>query len=208
MKMSTKGRYGLRVMMELANNHGKGPTTIDLIAKHQGISGKYIHFLMTGLKSAGLVRTIRGPNGGFELAKDPSTISALDVVSVLEGWKAPVECVENAEILPAVVPMRGPGIMAGCRHSGRRRAFLANAGGPVLETARPADGSAGLLHLGPGPPLDPIYLDHNATTPPDPEVIEEMSACLGGGLGNPSSIHAFGQEARRISRRRGCGRRG
>lgn len=100
MKMSTKGRYGLRVMMELAGNHGKGPTTIDLIAKHQGISAKYIHFLMTGLKSAGLIRTVRGPNGGFELAKDPSTISALDVISVLEGWKATVECVENAKACP------------------------------------------------------------------------------------------------------------
>jgi Rrf2 family transcriptional regulator, cysteine metabolism repressor len=96
MRMSTKGRYGLRVMMELAGNHGKGPTTVEHISKNQGISAKYIHFLMTGLKSAGLVRTVRGPNGGFELAKDPSTISALDVVSVLEGWKAPVECVENA----------------------------------------------------------------------------------------------------------------
>jgi Rrf2 family protein len=87
-------------MMELASNHGKRATTIEVIARNQGISGKYIHFLMTGLKSAGLVRTIRGPNGGFQLAKDPSKISALDVVSVLEGWKAPVECVENAKACP------------------------------------------------------------------------------------------------------------
>jgi len=100
MKMSTKGRYGLRVMMELAANHGRGPMPVDAIAANQGISRKYIHFLMTGLKSAGLIRPVRGPNGGFELTRDPASISALDVVSVLEGWKAPVECVVDAGSCP------------------------------------------------------------------------------------------------------------
>ncbi|MEW6720060.1 MAG: RrF2 family transcriptional regulator [Thermodesulfobacteriota bacterium] len=100
MRMSTKGRYGLRVMMELAENHGRGPTSVDVISKNQGISKKYIHFLMTGLKSAGLIRTVRGPNGGFELAKPPASISALDVIAVLEGWRAPVDCVANAGSCP------------------------------------------------------------------------------------------------------------
>lgn len=98
--MSTKGRYGLRVMMELAGNHGRGPMSVDVISRKQGISKKYIHFLMTGLKSAGLIRTVRGPSGGFELAKAPAAISALDVIAVLEGWKAPVECVVNADSCP------------------------------------------------------------------------------------------------------------
>jgi len=100
MKMSTKGRYGLRVMMELAANHGRGPLPVDAIAANQGISRKYIHFLMTGLKNAGLIRPVRGPNGGFELTRDPASISALDVISVLEGWKAPVECVVDAGSCP------------------------------------------------------------------------------------------------------------
>lgn len=100
MRMSTKGRYGLRVMMELAANYGQGPLSVDVIATKQGISRKYIHFLMTGLKTAGLIRPVRGPNGGFELNKDPSAISALDVISVLEGWKAPVECVVDARSCP------------------------------------------------------------------------------------------------------------
>lgn len=97
MRMSTKGRYGLRVMMELASNHGRGPLPVDIIATKQGISRKYIHFLMTGLKNAGLIRPVRGPNGGFELTRDPASISALDVITVLEGWNAPVECVVDAK---------------------------------------------------------------------------------------------------------------
>jgi Rrf2 family cysteine metabolism transcriptional repressor len=91
--MSTKGRYGLRVMMELAGNFGNGPMLVDVIAKNQGISSKYIHLLAASLRSAGLVRAVRGPNGGYELAKSPSSITALDVVSALEGPSAPVECV-------------------------------------------------------------------------------------------------------------------
>ena len=100
MKMSTKGRYGLRVMIELASHFGRGPMLVDAIAKSQGISSKYIHVLVTGLKSAGLVRAVRGPNGGYELTRSPSRITALEVVSTLEGRSAPVECVENDSSCP------------------------------------------------------------------------------------------------------------
>lgn len=100
MKMSTKGRYGIRVMMELAGHYGLGPTSVAAIARSQGISGKYIHLLVMGLRSAGLVRTVRGPGGGYELAKAPSSITALDVVSALEGRSVPVECVADASSCP------------------------------------------------------------------------------------------------------------
>jgi Rrf2 family cysteine metabolism transcriptional repressor len=93
MRMSTRGRYGLRLMMALVDNHGRGPTLAEEIAKSQSISRKYIHLLMIGLKSAGLVRTVRGPSGGYELARAPSAITALDIVAALEGSLAPVECV-------------------------------------------------------------------------------------------------------------------
>ena len=95
MKMSTRGRYGLRVMMELASHFGRGPELVETISRNQGISGKYIHVLATALKSAGLVRTIRGPSGGYELTRNPSEITTLDVVSALEGKSAPVECVAD-----------------------------------------------------------------------------------------------------------------
>lgn len=100
MKMSTRGRYGLRVMMELAGNYGRGPLPADAIARSQDISGKYIHVLATGLRSAGLVRAVRGPNGGYELARRPSAITALDVVSALEGRTTPVGCVADASCCP------------------------------------------------------------------------------------------------------------
>jgi len=96
MKMSTRGRYGLRVMMELALHHGKGPVPVETIANNQEISGKYIHNLMSSLHSAGLARTVRGPKGGYELARPPSEITALDAVEALEGKNVLMECVADA----------------------------------------------------------------------------------------------------------------
>ena len=100
MRMSTRGRYGLRVMMELASHFGRGPMPVDAIAQNQEISGNYIHVLIPGLKSAGLVRAVRGPSGGYELTRDPSSVTALDVISALEGKTAPVECVADSSSCP------------------------------------------------------------------------------------------------------------
>ena len=100
MKVSTRGRYGLRVMIELAAQYGNGPVLVDGIAKNQEISGKYIHVIVSGLKSAGLVRSVRGPNGGYELTRSPSRITAFDVISALEGKSAPAHCVLDASSCP------------------------------------------------------------------------------------------------------------
>jgi Rrf2 family protein len=97
MKISTKGRYGLRVMMELAARFGQGPVLVGTIAKNQEISSNYIHILLAGLKAAGYVRAVRGPNGGYELTCDPRKITALDVVRALEGCGWPVECVAEEQ---------------------------------------------------------------------------------------------------------------
>ena len=85
MKVSTKGRYGLRIMMELALQQGSGPVLVSTIAENQALPGKYIHVLVGGLKAAGLVRAVRGPNGGLVLARDAARITPLDVVTALEG---------------------------------------------------------------------------------------------------------------------------
>jgi len=85
MKVSTKGRYGLRVMMELALRAGQGPVLVGALAESQEISPKYIHVLMGSLKTAGLVRALRGPSGGYELARDPAGITLLEVISALES---------------------------------------------------------------------------------------------------------------------------
>ena len=94
MRLSTRGRYGLRIMMELALRHGSGPVMVESIASAQGLTPSYVHLLAGGLKQAGLIKSVRGPGGGHELAKDPSKISALDIFEALEG-PAFIACVED-----------------------------------------------------------------------------------------------------------------
>jgi len=96
MKLSTRTRYGLRAILELAASQGEAPLQIKIIAHRQEISVKYLEQLMAILKSAGLVRSIRGSKGGYLLAKGPNRIKLSDVFNALEGPSAiTVECLEN-----------------------------------------------------------------------------------------------------------------
>jgi len=95
MKMSTKGRYGVRLMLDLALHNGEGPVLLKDIARRQGISEKYLWNLINPLKTVGLVQSIRGARGGYKLAKKPSEISLKDIIRVLEGPLCLVDCVEN-----------------------------------------------------------------------------------------------------------------
>lgn len=92
MRVSTKGRYGLRVMIELAIRHGEGPILVQELAEAQHLPPKYLHVLLGTLRASGLVRATRGPNGGYELALFPGNISALSVVEALEGRMALSAC--------------------------------------------------------------------------------------------------------------------
>lgn len=85
MKISTKGRYGLTIMIELAKRHGEGPISLKSIAQTNDLSEHYLEQLIAPLRNAGLVRSIRGAYGGYVLGKDPSTITAGDIIRVLEG---------------------------------------------------------------------------------------------------------------------------
>jgi Rrf2 family cysteine metabolism transcriptional repressor len=78
-------------MMELANNYGEGPTSLKSIAKANDLSEHYLEQLVSPLRNAGLVRSIRGAYGGYKLAKAPQEITAGDVIRVLEGPISPVE---------------------------------------------------------------------------------------------------------------------
>jgi Rrf2 family protein len=100
MMVSTKGRYGLRVMMELTIRYGQGPVLAETIAREQAISAKYIHNICSVLKNNGLIRVSRGRSGGYELGREPETITALEVVCVLEGSVDPLECLKVAERCP------------------------------------------------------------------------------------------------------------
>jgi Rrf2 family transcriptional regulator, cysteine metabolism repressor len=91
MKISTKGQYGLTIMMALANNFGQGPTSLKKIAQSNDLSEHYLEQLISPLRNAGLVKSIRGAYGGYVLADDPSNITAGDIIRVLEG---PIRLVE------------------------------------------------------------------------------------------------------------------
>lgn len=100
MKLSTRTRYGIRAVLELAENYGKRPIQLKIIARHQGISVKYLEQLMAMLKSAGIVSSVRGSKGGYILAKSPDQIRLSDCFNCLEGPVITVECVENDNYCP------------------------------------------------------------------------------------------------------------
>jgi Rrf2 family transcriptional regulator, cysteine metabolism repressor len=97
MKISTKGRYGLTIMIELAKKHGEGPTSLKSIAQTNDLSEHYLEQLIAPLRNAGLVKSIRGAYGGYILTDIPSKITAGDVIRVLEGPITPVEGIEDEE---------------------------------------------------------------------------------------------------------------
>jgi len=92
MKISTKGRYGLRAMIDLATYSEFEPVSIQSIAERQGISERYLEQLMASLKKAGLVASIRGAGGGYQLTRPASSISVGDVLRALEGDLHAVTC--------------------------------------------------------------------------------------------------------------------
>lgn len=92
MKLSTKGRYGVTAMYDLAMNIGKGPISLKSVANRQGISEHYLEQLMGQLRKAGLVKSTRGAQGGYLLIKEPSEITVGDIIRVMEGPIAPVDC--------------------------------------------------------------------------------------------------------------------
>ena len=98
MKLSTKGRYGTRALLELALHQGEGPVLLRDIAERQQISLSYLEHLITPLVAGGIVRSIRGVRGGVLLARPPEEIKLSEVIQLLEGSVAPVECINNPGI--------------------------------------------------------------------------------------------------------------
>lgn len=97
LKISTKGRYGLTIMMDLAVQYGKGPIPLKSVAERHGLSEHYLEQLIAPLRNAGLVRSVRGAYGGYKLAKTPDEITAGDIIRVLEGPISPVEFTEEED---------------------------------------------------------------------------------------------------------------
>ena len=108
MKISTKGRYGLRILIDLATHDTRKPRLIRDIATSQQISEKYISRLIIALRQARLVRSVRGANGGFHLAKAPREITLLEILETMEGTISIVDCVLAPEKCPrnSICPTR------------------------------------------------------------------------------------------------------
>jgi Rrf2 family cysteine metabolism transcriptional repressor len=94
-RLSTRGRYGLRAMLDMAMDQSDGPITLNSISERQGVSIGYLEQLMVPLKKEGLIRSVRGAQGGYLLARDPEDITVGDIIRALEGPIAPVACVSE-----------------------------------------------------------------------------------------------------------------
>ncbi|WP_066873102.1 RrF2 family transcriptional regulator [Clostridium mediterraneense] len=95
MKLSTKGRYGVKAMVDLAIHYDDKPVSIKVISQRQNISDYYLEQLFSSLRKAKLIRSIRGAQGGYVLNRDPKDITVADIMNVLEGPIEIAECIEN-----------------------------------------------------------------------------------------------------------------
>jgi Rrf2 family protein len=123
MKLSTKCRYGLRAVLEIARKYGKAPVKRKDIARKEGLSSSYLENILLILRNRKIVETTRGVNGGYVLCRSPAAVSAYDIVSALEGPLAIVDCVDDPQ---------------GCSKSGRcvTRAVWCELAGVIRESLK------------------------------------------------------------------------
>jgi Rrf2 family iron-sulfur cluster assembly transcriptional regulator len=95
MKLSTKSRYGTRLMLDMAQHYEDGPIHLASVAQRQGISVKYLEQIIIPLKKADYIRSVRGPKGGHALARAPEQITVGEIVALLEEGTNLVECSQN-----------------------------------------------------------------------------------------------------------------
>lgn len=97
MKVSTKGDYGVRALIELAHHYGQGPVQSAEIAACQEVPEPYLDQLLTTLRRAGFIRSVRGPQGGHALIREPREVRLSEVMLALEGSLAPIPCVDDPD---------------------------------------------------------------------------------------------------------------
>jgi Rrf2 family transcriptional regulator, cysteine metabolism repressor len=96
LKVSTKGDYGIRALIELARHYGEGTIQSAEIASRQRVPEPYLDQLLTTLRRAGFIRSVRGPQGGHALVRPPSELCVREVIEVLEGSLSPIDCLEQS----------------------------------------------------------------------------------------------------------------
>lgn len=95
MQISTKGRYALRFLLDLAQREADGPVPLKAVAERQGISKKYLEHVISLLSPTGMLHITRGSLGGYQLAENPADVTVADVLRITEGGLAPVSCLEG-----------------------------------------------------------------------------------------------------------------
>ena len=98
MKLSTRSRYGTRLLLDMAQHYNQGPIQLGDIARRQEISVKYLEQIIIPLKRAHFIETVRGPKGGHILARPPEEITVAEIVGLLEDSTSLVQCTERAEV--------------------------------------------------------------------------------------------------------------
>jgi Rrf2 family protein len=99
-RFSTRGEYGLRMMMDLARNYGQGPQPLSEVAKHEALPATYLEQLVGKLRKAGLVTSTHGVHGGYQLTRSPSQITVGEVMRILEGPISPMICATEGKTDP------------------------------------------------------------------------------------------------------------
>ena len=98
MRITTKTRYGTRAMVDIGEHYGRGPVSLRELAERQGVSMKYMEQIVPLLKASGLIRSARGAQGGYVLAKEPREISLHDIVHALVGSWSLVDCLDDDKL--------------------------------------------------------------------------------------------------------------
>ena len=124
MKLSTKGRYGIKAMVDIALEYGKGRLSVSQLAEKQGISDAYLEQIIAALKKAGLVDAARGATGGYSLTRPPEDIYVGQVLRALEGRPRYSTAWEWTTLPNAPTPAAAPRVLSGLSFSRRSTRFL------------------------------------------------------------------------------------
>lgn len=134
MRLSTRGRYGTRLMVDLAQHYADGPIPLAEIAKRQDLSAKYLEQLIILLKGTGLIRSARGRHGGYMLARKPEEIYLGEIIETLEGRLAIVDCVVEPEFCDRSPECPTRGIWVGMTDILKEQLFSLNLQDVVLKS--------------------------------------------------------------------------
>ena len=134
MRLSTRGRYGTRLMVDLAQHYADGPIPLAAIAKRQDLSAKYLEQLIILLKGAGLIRSVRGRRGGYMLARKPEEISVGEIVETLEGRLSVVDCVLEPELCYRAIECPTRDIWVGMTEMIKQQLFSLSLGNIVAKS--------------------------------------------------------------------------